>query len=45
MTNKSKKMIKKGEKYADFGPKPRRLASDLKINITKMGKTLKSENL
>ncbi len=39
---KKKKSIK-SEKYADFGHQPGKLASNLKMNIRKMGKTLKSE--
>ncbi len=37
---KPKKWIKV-EKYADFGCKPRKLAPNLKMNITKMEKMLK----
>ncbi len=33
----------KSKKHADLGPKLEKLASILKMNITKMGKTLKSK--
>ncbi len=50
LTNKTKKKKQKkkrikSKKYSDFGRKQGKLASNLKINITKIGKTLKSGNL
>ncbi len=42
LTNKTKK-TNKIKKHTDFDCKPEKLASTLKMDITKMGKLLKSE--
>ncbi len=43
LTHKTKKKGIKSRNNANFGRKPEKLASNLKMNVTKMEKTLKTK--